>query len=78
MIVNDHSWYIVRNTPRVTGFVGSGVYPVPIDKKEIDELKVDNAMSDLIKIDINRILKLMRIICDNCTIASNKFPEIAN
>jgi transcriptional antiterminator NusG len=38
MIVNDHSWYIVRNTPRVTGFVGSGVYPVPIDKKEIDEL----------------------------------------
>jgi len=38
MIVTDDSWYVVRNTPRVTGFVGSGVYPVPIDKKEIDEL----------------------------------------
>jgi len=38
MIVTDDSWYVVRNTPRVTGFVGSGVYPVPIDKSEIDDL----------------------------------------
>ncbi len=38
MIVTEDSWFVVRNTPRVTGFVGSGVYPVPIDKKEIDEL----------------------------------------
>ena len=38
MIVTDDSWYVVRNTPRVTGFVGSGVYPVPIDKKEVDAL----------------------------------------
>jgi transcriptional antiterminator NusG len=38
MIVTDDSWYVVRNTPRVTGFVGSGVYPVPIDKSEVDAL----------------------------------------
>lgn len=38
MIVTDDSWYVVRNTPRVTGFVGSGVYPVPLNKKEIDDL----------------------------------------
>jgi transcriptional antiterminator NusG len=38
MIVNDESWYIVRNTPRVTGFVGSGVHPVPLDRKELDNL----------------------------------------
>src|SRR3954465_6007174 len=38
MIVTDDSWYVVRNTPRVTGFVGSGVYPVPIDKSEVDNL----------------------------------------
>mgnify|MGYP003393549348 FL=1 len=38
MIVTDDSWYVVRNTPRVTGFVGSGVYPVPIDKSEVDTL----------------------------------------
>jgi transcriptional antiterminator NusG len=36
MIVTDDSWYVVRNTPRVTGFVGSGVYPVPINKDELE------------------------------------------
>src|SRR4030067_2638578 len=30
MIVDDDSWYVVRNTPRVTGFVGSGTTPVPV------------------------------------------------
>ena len=38
MIVTDDSWYVVRNTPRVTGFVGSGVQPVPLTEKEIGEL----------------------------------------
>src|SRR3990167_277218 len=38
MIVTDDSWYVVRNTPRVTGFVGSGIYPVPVPKKEVEEL----------------------------------------
>ncbi len=38
MIVTDDSWYVVRNTPRVTGFVGSGVNPVPLTQKEIDYL----------------------------------------
>ena len=36
MIVDDDSWYVVRNTPRVTGFVGSGVHPVPLSKEELD------------------------------------------
>src|SRR4051812_45501319 len=38
MIVTDDSWYVVRNTPRVTGFVGSGVYPVPVAKAELEAL----------------------------------------
>ena len=38
MVVTDDSWYVVRNTPRVTGFVGSGVFPVPLDKKEVEGL----------------------------------------
>ena len=38
MIVDDESWYIVRNTPRVTGFVGSGVTPVPLTEEEIGQL----------------------------------------
>lgn len=39
MIVTDDSWYVVRNTPNVTGFVGAGTTPVPVSKEEIDELK---------------------------------------
>lgn len=38
MIVNDESWYIVRNTPRVTGFVGSGTQPVPLTQAEYESL----------------------------------------
>lgn len=39
MSLTDDSWYVVRNTPRVTGFVGSdGVHPTPLSKKEIDHL----------------------------------------
>ena len=38
MIVTDDSWYVVRNTPRVTGFVGAGVNPVPLTKEEVDYL----------------------------------------
>lgn len=38
MIVTDDSWYVVRNTPRVTGFVGAGVNPVPLNKQEVDFL----------------------------------------
>src|SRR3954468_19165357 len=38
MIVTDDSWYVVRNTPRVTGFVGAGVSPVPLEAKEVETL----------------------------------------
>lgn len=38
MVVDDDSWYVVRNTPRVTGFVGSGIHPVPMSQKEVDTL----------------------------------------
>jgi transcriptional antiterminator NusG len=38
MIVTDDSWYVVRNTPRVTGFVGAGVNPVPLNKDEVASL----------------------------------------
>jgi len=38
MAVTDDSWYVVRNTPRVTGFVGSGVHPVPLSDREVEGL----------------------------------------
>jgi len=61
MIVTDDSWYVVRNTPNVTGFVGSGTVPTPISEDELNFLKkrmgadepkfkVEFAMGDLVKI----------------------------
>lgn len=38
MVVDDESWYVVRNTPRVTGFVGSGTQPVPLTEAEYTAL----------------------------------------
>ena len=38
MIVTDDSWYVVRNTPNVTGFIGSGTVPTPVSDEEIQVL----------------------------------------
>jgi transcription termination/antitermination protein NusG len=61
MTVTDDSWYVVRNTPNVTGFIGSGTTPTPIDAKEMDNLTkrmgvvdpthtIDVAVDDPVKI----------------------------
>ncbi len=61
MIVTDDSWYVVRNTPNVTGFVGSGTIPTPIGDTEIAALqkrtgveepkyKIDVRAGDLVRI----------------------------
>jgi transcriptional antiterminator NusG len=39
MVVTDASWYVVRNTPNVTGFIGLGTTPTPVDPREIESLK---------------------------------------
>jgi transcription termination/antitermination protein NusG len=36
MYLDDASWYAVRNTPGVTGFVGSGVKPTPLSRREVE------------------------------------------
>ena len=61
MIVTDESWYVVRNTPHVTGFVGSGTTPTPLSNKEVEELfkrmgvkepkyKLDVEVGDVVRI----------------------------
>ena len=36
--LNDDSWYVVRNTPGVTGFVGSGAKPTPLSRREVENI----------------------------------------
>ncbi len=62
MVLSEDSWYVVRNTPRVTGFVGpDGTTPTPLSREEIESLmarmgkeeskfKVDLRPGELVKI----------------------------
>ena len=62
MVLTEDSWYVVRNTPRVTGFVGpDSTTPVPLSREEIDVLmermgkkdkkfKVDFKVGEMVKI----------------------------
>ncbi len=57
MIVTEKTWYIVRNTRGVTGFVGSGTDPIPLTDEEIRKMgfeqlavKVDYNVNDSVKI----------------------------
>ena len=55
MIMNDDTWYVVRNTRGVTGFVGPGSKPVPLTEEEMlplgiknDDIQVDFAEGDMV------------------------------
>lgn len=39
MKMSDATWYIIRNTPGVTGFVGTGTQPTPVSQREIEKIK---------------------------------------
>src|SRR3989338_3041127 len=54
MIVTDDSWYVARNTPRVTGFVGSGTTPTPLSQEEVDALMKRMGVEEpKYKVDVN-------------------------
>jgi len=62
MVVTDESWYVVRNTPRVTGFIGSGTIPTPISESEIKSLQKRIGVEDpkyIIDVDINTPVKII-------------------
>ena len=55
MVMNDDTWYVVRNTRGVTGFVGPGSKPVPLTEEEMlplgikkEEIQVDFAEGDTV------------------------------
>ena len=38
MNMSDHAWHVVKNTPKVTGFVGAGAKPTPLSKDEVEQI----------------------------------------
>jgi transcriptional antiterminator NusG len=62
MIVTDDSWYVVRNTPNVTGFIGLGVRPTPISTQEVDRIKKRMGVEEpryKIEVDINDLVRII-------------------
>ncbi len=58
MIVTEESWYIVRNTRGVTGFVGSGTDPIPLTEDEIRNMGFDIAAIN-VDYEINDSVKVL-------------------
>ena len=64
MFMNDESWYVVRNTRGVTGFVGPGSKPVPLSDDEVKSMGVDRTTC---KLDVE--------VGDNVRIVSGPFEN---
>lgn len=62
MIVTDDSWHVVRNTPGVTGFVGTGNKPIPLQESEVKAILKKMGIEEpkpKIELDINQNVKVV-------------------
>lgn len=62
MVVNDQSWWVVRNTPRVSGFLGTGVHPVAVSDKEmlsvVEKMKESKDEKHSVNLEIDDFVKI--------------------
>lgn len=58
MIVNDESWYLVRNTRGVTGFVGPASKPVPLSDEEVKALGVQETVLPTVDFEVDDVVKV--------------------
>src|SRR5690554_5793497 len=58
MIINDESWYLVRNTRGVTGFVGPASKPVPLSDQEVKALGVQEVVLPTVDFKVNDVVKV--------------------
>lgn len=58
MIVNDESWYLVRNTRGVTGFVGPESKPIPLSPEEVEDLGVQEVVLPTVDFEVGDVVKV--------------------
>ena len=78
MIMTDEAWFIVRNTPGVTGFIGSsgkGAKPFPLTPAEVDKILGSMNMS---RIDIEKELKVGDSVKVRSGAFANMFGKVKN
>lgn len=70
MEVNDRSWYVVRNTPGVTGFVGSATKPIPLEPKEVERIlgkqEVESKPKTHIFVEVGEEVRITEGPFENC------------
>ena len=70
MEVNDRSWYVVRNTPGVTGFVGSATKPIPLEPKEVERIlgkqEVESEPKTHISVEVGEVVRITEGPFENC------------
>ena len=70
MEVNDRSWYVVRNTPGVTGFVGSATNPIPLEPKEVERIlgkqEVESEPKTHISVEVGEEVRITEGPFENC------------
>ena len=70
MEVNDRSWYVVRNTPGVTGFVGSATKPIPLEPKEVERIlgkqEVESKPKTHISVEVVEEVRITEGPFENC------------
>ena len=67
MIVTEETWYIVRNTRGVTGFVGSGTDPIPLTDEEIRSMGFEDVNSINVDYEVNDQVQIMNGAFENFT-----------
>ena len=84
MIMSDESWYIVRNTRRVTGFVGPGSKPVPLTEEEVlamgiseKTIDIDISVGESVKV-ISGPLKSFVAIIQEINVEKQKIKALVN
>lgn len=55
MNVTDDSWYVVRNTPNVTGFIGAGTTPTPLSEAEVSGILKRKGSEDKMEVEIDLV-----------------------
>ena len=75
MIITDESWHVIRNTPQVTGFLGSSggrTKPVPVETEEMNKILLNIGVIELPKFKYN-IRMLLRLQEDHLKVKQAKF-----
>ena len=62
MFMTDESWYVVRNTRGVTGFVGPGSKPVPLTDEEVEAIEIDLEVGESVKVISGPLKEFVAII----------------